>query len=357
MKYLSKKITFPICKNDWQSIVKLNKLQKVQINIFLQKIKDKKYNFIDNLCLCGNIDENLDILVTQKDRYGIPCDNVLCKNCGLIRLKKRLDNKSTSEFYKNEYRDIYVGKNQASDVFFNSQVQRGQTFFNFISEYIDMKDIETVFEIGCGAGGILYPFYKNNKKVSGCDFGEKYLKYGQNKGLSLYQGEIDLSKTPKNSQDLIILSHVMEHFNEPVSNINDIIELIKPNKYLLIEVPGIFDIPKTYFNPILYFQNAHVHNYYYYYLKIFFETLGLKVIYGNERCTFLVKKPINWIKKENIIIENSELLKWSRKVENKLKKYYIIHLFKLNPYYYKIWIIKILDFLGIKNIVKKILIK
>jgi len=348
-------IKFPIWKNDGKALVNLNNLQKKQIKSFVKKVEIKEYKFVNNLCLCGNADKELDIVVAQKDRFGIACDNILCKNCGLIRLKKRLDDNATAEFYKNEYRDIYVGKEQASDDFFDSQLARGQNFYKLIEQYIDMGEVNTVFEIGCGAGGILYPFQKAGKKVSGCDFGEQYLKFGQGKGLNLYQGEIDLNKTLKGSQDLIIISHVMEHFNDPLKTMNDIIEFITPEKYLLVEVPGIFHIPKTYFNPVLYFQNAHVHNYYYYYLTIFFEALGLDVVYGDERCTFLLKKPNNWTKKENILVEGKEFSRWADKVESELKKYYLLNLLKINPYYYKVGLIKVLDILGIKDRVKKIL--
>jgi len=348
-------VKFPIWKNDRKEVINLNKLQKDQIIVFENKIKTKKYNLVDNPCLCGNTNKTLDILVAQKDRYGIACDNVLCKKCGMIRLRERLDDNSTAEFYKNEYRDIYVGKEEASDDFFDSQSLRGKTFYNIIEKYVDIKEIKTVFEVGCGAGGILYPFHQEGKKVSGCDFGEKYLKFGQDKGLNIYQGEIDIYRTPKNSQDLIILSHVMEHFNEPLKTMNDIIGFITPSKYLLVEVPGIFDIPKTYINPILYFQNAHVYNYYYYYLKIFFQALGLEMIYGNERCTFLLKKPVDWTKKENIFIKDNELTIWADRVESELKKYYLMHLLKMNPHYYKAGLIKMLNFLGVKNILKKIL--
>jgi SAM-dependent methyltransferase len=348
-------IKFPIWKNDGKSVVNLNNLQKKQIENFLQKVDSKEYQFIENPCLCGNTDKTLDILVSEKDRYGIPCDNVLCKKCGLIRLRERLDDNSTAEFYKNEYRDIYVGKEQASDDFFYSQVQRGQTFYNLVKRYSESKEIKTVFEIGCGAGGILFPFHKDGKSVSGCDFGEIYLKYGQNKGLNLYQGEINEDNTPKNSQDLIILSHVMEHFNNPLETMIDVIEYIKPEKYLLVEVPGIFNISQTYFNPILYFQNAHVHNYYYYYLKVFFESLGLEVIYGDERCTFLLKKPVNWTKKENIIVYDENLSEWAKTVEYSLKKFQLQHVLKLNPYYIKYSSVRLLEKLGLKNIIKKIL--
>lgn len=352
---LNKLIEFPLFKDDKKAHVNLNDLQKQQIKSFIAKVDSKEYNFVNNPCLCGNRDTSLDIVVAQKDRFGIPCVNVLCKKCGLIRLKDRLDDSSTAGFYMNEYRDIYVGKEDASDAFFNAQAQRGQTFLNLVATHVDIKEIENIFEIGCGAGGILYPFYQREKKVSGCDFGEKYLKYGQEKGLNLYQGEINETQTAKNSQDLIILSHVMEHFNTPLETMSEIIEYIKPEKYLLVEVPGVFDIPKTYFNPILYFQNAHVYNYYFYYLKIFFETLGMEVIYGDERSTFILKKPLAWSKKKDLVVYDKELSRWAIKVEQSLKKFYIQDLLKLNSYYYKLLAVNILNLLGVKSIVKKFL--
>lgn len=348
-------IKFPIWKNDGKEIIDLNDLQKNQIYNFLSKVKSGEYKFVENPCLCSNKDKSLDIIVSEKDRYGIACDILLCKKCGMIRLKERLDDYSTAEFYKHEYRDIYVGEELASDSFFDEQKSRGETFYSLFKQFINPKEINTVFEIGCGAGGILYPFHKDGKKVSGCDFGEKYLKFGQSKGLDLYQGEIDFDKTQKKSQDLVILSHVMEHFNEPIKTMNEIIELISDEKYLLVEVPGIFDIKKTYFNPILYFQNAHVHNYYYYYLKIFFESLGLKVVYGNERCTFILQKPTNWTMQSDILIYDENMPSWAEKIEKDLKKNYLLHVLKLNPYYLKRGLVKVLDKLGLKKIVKKLL--
>lgn len=348
-------IKFPIWKNDEKEIVDLNTLQKRQINNFLSKANSGEYKFVDNSCLCGNTDKTQDILITEKDRFGIPCDNVLCRKCGLIRLKERLDDYSTAEFYKNEYRDIYVGQELASDSFFDGQKSRGETFYSLFKQFVNPKEINTIFEIGCGAGGILYPFHEDGKKVSGCDFGEKYLKFGQSKGLDLYQGEIDINRTPKKSQDLVILSHVMEHFNEPIKTMNEIIELIANEKYLLVEVPGIFDIKKTYFNPILYFQNAHVYNYYYYYLKVFFESLGLKVVYGNERCTFILQKPTNWTMQDDILIYDDTMPLWAEKIEKEMKKDYLLHVLKLNPHYLKRGLVKVLDKLGLKKIVKKLL--
>lgn len=352
---IDKMVNFPIWKNDGKALVTLNELQIKTLQDFINKIKNGEIKFVPNHCLCGNTDPKLDLLISEKDRYGIPCNIVLCKKCGLIRLKERFDEDSTIRFYKDFYRDIYSGREIATEDFFKEQIARGEGFFTLINNFIDMNKIKNVFEVGCGAGGILYPFFKAGKNVAGCDFGEKYLSYGQSKGLNLYLGEITDTHIEKESQDLIILSHVMEHFNNPIKSVNDILEYISPEKYLLVEVPGFFWIPKIYFNPILYFQNAHVFNYYYYYLKVYFEKLGLKVIYGDERCTFILQKPKNWKRNDNVIIYDDNLSFWAKKVEVKLKHYYIEYLLKLNPYFWRQGLIKLLEMLGIKEIIKKYL--
>lgn len=351
-------IKFPICINDRIPILNLNDFQKEQVNKFLEKVDQGEYNYIENQCLCGNKDQILDTVITEKDRYGIPCIILLCKKCGLIRVKKRLDDKSTANFYDNEYRGIYVGKEFGLQDYFDDQKLRGNKFKILIEKNIGLEEIKSVFEIGCGSGGILYPFFTKGIRVSGCDFGEKYLKFGQEKGLDLYSGEIDPQKTPKNSQDLIILSHVLEHINEPIQFVNDVLDYLKDEKYLLVEVPGIFHKPNGFYNPILYFQNAHVFQYYYkYFLKIFFKSFGLKVIYGDERCTFLIQKPKNWKFRKTNLMSDKNMVTWANKIEIELKKQQLLHLLKLNPYYLRASIVSILEKLGLKQTLKKLINK
>jgi hypothetical protein len=88
----------------------------------------------------------------------------------------------------------------------------------------------------------------------------------------------------------------MEHYLSPLSELQKNIQKVKKGGYLLIEVPGIFHTPINYFNPILYFQNAHVFDCYYCdYLINMFQQLGLDIIYSDERCTFICKKKENWM--------------------------------------------------------------
>lgn len=346
---------FPLYKNDGTSLVSLTKYQKNRLVILLQEIKNGNLKLIKNDCLCKNKDEQNDIVISEKDRYGIPVSNILCSKCGLIRSEKIFDEESNNIFYKSFYRDLYSSDNKSNNKFFKNQVERGRSFLSLVKQNNILDCINNVVEIGCGAGGILYPFYKNGKECKGFDYNDDYLNIGRKFGLNLILGDWE-NYLVDNSADLVILSHVMEHFTSPIKQINSIIKKIKLGKYLLVEVPGIFYINKVYLNPLLYLQNAHVFNYYYEYLNKFFTAFGLEVVYGDERCTFLLKKPENWQQKDIQFIYDESLKNYFERIKKylletdnnyKKQKY-------LNFYYWRNIFSGILSKIGLKEMVKRV---
>lgn len=347
---LQKFIKFPLYHDDKKPFITLNSLQKRQIELLNQKIVTNEYTLIDNPCLCENTHPKKDIVISEKDRYGISCPFVLCIQCGLIRTQKRFEEKSNIKFYNEDYRNIYVGYEFSPESFFNEQLKRGEQFFSLIEQHVNISNISNVFEIGCGAGGILYAFQQKGKKVSGCDFGKKYLKTGQEKQMFLYEGSINPSLTDYNSQDLIILSHVFEHFSNPINELNKIIEFIRDEKFLLIEVPGIFNIKQTYFSPLLYLQNAHYYNFYKSFLEYLFQEMGLSIIYSDERCTFILQKPSLWKKRETSITYNDHLSSWPKKVLHEITINHVLYSLYLHPFFIRQKISKLLTKFKIKKI-------
>ena len=295
-KFLRYFIKFPLYDDDGKSLLILKPIVKRAVDCVNEKIRNGEYKHIVNPCLCGNKSENQDSVISQKDMWGVTVENVICSKCGLIRSKEILSEASLIDFYEKYYKKIYYNSTEPKESFFMSQTLRGQGFFELLQSLGFLNQIVTVFDYGCDMGGVLVPFAKAGKKVTGCSFGKAYVSYGQKKGLTgLYHGGLDHTKTEEASQDLVILSHVMEHFTKPIEQIQELLLIIKPGKYLLVEVPGLFaDNPyKDY--PVWHLQKGHVFNFFYKdFLKIFFERFGLKVMFCNERCTFVLKKPINY---------------------------------------------------------------
>ena len=275
-------------RDDGRPCGKLSPQQEEGISALNQAVAGNKLRLVENRCLCGSQPSADDIIVSEKDRYGFSIPQVLCARCGLIRSGKVFDEASNNLFYQAYYRDIYT-THTPTEQFFEDQIKAGCRYKELFQRYAPLDDIHVVAEVGCGAGGILIPFQEAGMKADGYDYGEEYLKYGRSKGLSLHQGDFH-QLAADTSVDLVILSHVLEHFLDPAVEVRRILRKIRPGGYLLVEVPGIFDIHKTYVEILDYFQNAHVFNFSRSHLKALFESLGLEVVYGDERCTFICRK-------------------------------------------------------------------
>lgn len=298
-----KRKQFPLWENDSIPASIFKDCNRVYINRLLDAINRKELVLIENHCLCHNEHEENDIIVSKKERYGLPIPQVLCSKCGLIRSGMVFDEPSNNLFYEKFYRGIYT-TGTPSDSFFQGQLTKGKFILDLFERHSLLDKISNVAEIGCGAGGLLLPFQQCKKDVIGYDFDEEYLKYGRNRGINLVYGDF-YKQAKDNSCDLVIMNHVFEHLLSPLQEIQKIVSKIKLDKYLYIQVPGIYCISKFYPDPLTYFQNAHVYNFYEQYFRVFFEKIGLKVIYGDERCTFICQKINNNIPNIDCVYDDS----------------------------------------------------
>ena len=348
---LPEDVPLPLYQNDGKPLFIFNRTIKEAVKCVNEKISSGFYRHIENSCLCGNTEPTNDVLIARKDMWGISVDSVLCSCCGLIRSKSIPDDKALADFYETDYKNIYYNSQEPGEAFFSSEENRGAGFLELIKNEMILDKVTTVFDHGCGMGGALMPFMKAGKKVSGCDFGKDYIAFGDRKGLNLYQGVLDERQTPKYSQDLVIVSHVMEHFTDTVKTMQDIIEVIAPGKYLLVEVPGLYaDHPYKYY-PVWHLQKAHIVNFFYKdFLIEFFTALGLEIIFSNERCTLICKKPHVYQKIKNVSIRTDRLKEYPQKnLDYFILSYRSIDLIKWkNPVRIAKTMIKIADFLKLR---------
>jgi len=269
-----------------QPVVSLNKIQSNALEKFRYKVDQNIYELEEVPCLCH---KNNSLLISQIDRYGLFVNTHLCKECGIMWTSPRLKEQSLEKFYNEDYRPIYVGSPQSPDDFFQEQVIRGNQIYEFVISEFDNKKNLTVFDIGCGAGGILIPFKDNGFLTYGCDIGSEYLKKGREENLILEHGnENSLKKYQK--ANLIILSHVLEHFPNPSKTLRSISDLLETDGYIYIELPGILKIRETYGDIILFLQNAHLYHFTLKTLTSLMNKEGFKLVKGNEYICALYQK-------------------------------------------------------------------
>ena len=269
-------------------IEKLTQAQRDALAAFRAKMNQGAYVFEDSACLCG---ARNDLLVARRDRYALPVNTYLCRNCGLLRTSPRMDASSLARFYEEDYRPIYVGQSTPPESYFINQIQNGQEIFDFLESVVHFWTVRplTVFDVGCGAGGTLIPFREAGWNVFGCDIGQKYTQRGRDAGLVLEHG--DASALEKyGPANLVILRHVLEHLLDPLQELRVISESLADDGYVYIEVPGIFSIDNTYGDFLLFLQNAHMYHFTLATISSLMGRSGFRLIKGNETIRAVFQK-------------------------------------------------------------------
>jgi len=266
-------------------VEKLTGRQSVALGEFRQELGQGLFSFEEASCLCG---QKEGMLIAKRDRYALSVETHLCKKCGILWTSPRMTDESLRRFYERNYRAIYVGEETASAPFFADQAQHGQWILTYLADFLTYSK-GTVFDVGCGAGGVLEPFRAAGFEVHGCDHGAQYLEYGRSQGLGLEHGGAEvLAKYGK--ADLIILSHVLEHFSHPKRELEQLSALLKDDGYIFIVVPGIYNIHNAYKDTLLYLQNAHLYHYTLNTLTTLMSSAGFELVRGNQTIDAVYKK-------------------------------------------------------------------
>lgn len=257
-----------------------------------KKLLSGEYSVREVSCFCGNY-EHLNI--AERDRYGLPVQTVICARCGLLRSLNQLDSSSAAKFYQEDYRQLYSGHVGANGIW-NEQKKRSQFYLRVVRGLLDR--IQSVYEIGCGAGGLLTSFADIGKVVAGCDMGGEYLEKGLEYGLNLVNGDAKtLLKEQKGRQaDLLMMIHVVEHFSDLEKELKDALKVLKPGGILLIDVPGVLAIDQVgaYHGDLLrYLQNAHNFHFTGSTIAYILRCLGLFVHYCDDSVLVIAEKPLN----------------------------------------------------------------
>ncbi|HAM96755.1 MAG: Methyltransferase domain protein [candidate division WS6 bacterium GW2011_GWC1_36_11] len=268
----------------------LNKIQEKTKENFVKKLASGEYKTKEHKCLCG---ENKSLKIGNLDRYGLPLNTVMCLNCGLVRSDPYYDAKTLKSFYEIEYRSLYTGSESANESFFEDQIALGKRIIEYLERELDLSlDGKKVFEVGCGAGGILKAFKLENCDVYGCDYGEEYLKRGRKEGIKLVEGDsTNLKQFGK--ADLIILNHVLEHFLNSEEELSLIGSLLAKDGLLYVSVPGLLSHRKSYGSLKWYLQNAHVYSFYLSSLEYLMNKVGFRKVCGNEKIRSVFVKDNN----------------------------------------------------------------
>lgn len=224
-------------------------------------IESGELRMVPTSCLCGS--NGSGTVIAQRDRYGFRLTSVLCAGCGTVRFDPYFDADSTKIFYTRYYQQLY-GRLHGPASRWSKQERLGHQLLRAYEHQLPQGG--WVCEIGCGAGGSLYPFHERGYQTIGCDYSADLVEYGTSRGGStLVQGAIcDLKPHLQDKPlDFIFLYHVFEHVDDPVALLSGLKEHLSPRGKIAIIVPDIARIGE-YSRPdhdaLLFLHIAHKYN-------------------------------------------------------------------------------------------------
>lgn len=213
----------------------LNREQEKLVKWFNDRVGGDEIPTEETSCLCGA--DNDDVVSTY-DRYRSVQRIVLCRACGLMRCNPRLTAGSLEWFYQsNFYRQLYTtgGFRTVTESEYVAQVKSRDDFRRRAFDGLDSERIQRIGEIGCAGGLNLYGLHLEGRQVWGCDPSPEMVAMGRKMGLNLEQGFTE--RLGNRIFDLVILSHVVEHFPDPLAEVVRIKENLAKGGALYIEVP------------------------------------------------------------------------------------------------------------------------
>lgn len=115
-------------------------------------------------------------------------------------------------------------------------------YIEFITKKLDLKEEESIFEIGCGSGALLYLFYERRHKVGGIDYSEPLIKIAKDimKGMNFQVCEA-INIDTEEKFDVIISNSVFHYFPNLYYAENVVKKMLDKAKRVvaILEVPNL----------------------------------------------------------------------------------------------------------------------
>lgn len=198
-----------------------------------------KINLNKKLCPLCEAEANENNIVDIVENIWENNKNVYeCSNCKLYFIDE--PSQSEIEFLYNS--DFYARNNNIIYKFIDAKMKyaRALNRFNYIKKFIKKTDNLNVLEIGASNGLLLSIFKKENFNVFGYELNENARKDALKKyDIKMKDDFLKDKNIDKNKYNIVIMSHILEHFTNPKYILNSVHNFIGGgvNDILFIEIP------------------------------------------------------------------------------------------------------------------------
>lgn len=159
-----------------------------------------------------------------------------CFDCGLIQSQFVVFD-YVNNYYRRDYRTFRKDL-RINDSYINYMKKRADSQFNYIKENVhNINGFSNTLDIGAGTGMLANKFQKI-AKAHATEWDINMANWIRNNlNVEILDENYLIDKTNNEKFDIVTLSHVFEHINNPLEFLYKVSKIIKNDGYLFIEVP------------------------------------------------------------------------------------------------------------------------
>lgn len=175
---------------------------------------------------------------TVFERFGRDIEQVntvRCRNCTALYIAPMVhfSDSLQAQLYNIEY---FASADGVRD---QKNMREKESILDILERVTRPLTGRSLLDIGCGTGEYLVAASKRGMSVTGIDVEASLAEHIQRKyGLRVMTGSFGDDTVPPGSFDVIVLSHVIEHLQEPVPLLGSIHRALKPTGIFIMATPN-----------------------------------------------------------------------------------------------------------------------
>lgn len=168
-------------------------------------------------------------------------DIVKCINCGLIYVGNRVRNLNTIYDVEKYYsRGCSIGGGRGYQDYISHKNSKIKDFGKKLSKIESYGKKGRILDVGCATGFFLYVAKERKWKTFGVELSKYSSNYARDEfGLNVFTGELIDEKLPGGHFDVITMWDVIEHIQDPLSNLKEANRILKDNGLIVISTADV----------------------------------------------------------------------------------------------------------------------
>jgi SAM-dependent methyltransferase len=221
----------------------------------------------ENFCLsCGKNDFNRLFSAFDFDSGKLSFGLIECNHCHLVRTNPVLTDAELDKYYALPYygskTDKFIGL--AETLTYCSNYLRSRSILSYLrsTKRYPASTPVRILDIGCGRGYLLKFLKRKGYDCYGIERAN-FPKGDETENIHMYRQKFEDIVFSANSFDTVLIWHVLEHADDPISMIREAARILRPGGLLAIAVPNFGSFQARFFRASWFHLDLprHVHHF------------------------------------------------------------------------------------------------